>query len=82
MTDKLSNNGKSLISSKTIWGALVAGVPAFLSLIANNVDSLQALAASGVLGPQGVAAAAVIGAVVAAYGRATAKEKITTTLPE
>ncbi len=79
--------GKSFFGSTTIWGALIAFIPAVLDQFTQKnieivVDGINTVASVGLLGPHGLAIAAGVGAVVAVVGRIKATEPITTVLPE
>jgi len=56
---------KSFLASKTLWGVLIAILPQLIEL-----------GASGVLGPKVQAAISGLGALLAIYGRATAKQPL------
>lgn len=61
---------KNILRSKTIWGAIIAFVPAALEIT-------NSIMATGVLPPKAAAVVSGVGAVLAFVGRLAAKEKLT-----
>ena len=78
--------GKSMLESKTTWGILIALAAPVLDLITAHgpaiVDSVQTVAATGLLGPHGVVIGVALGSALALFGNFNRKEKITSVLPE
>lgn len=78
--------GKSLLTSTTFWGCLIAFLPAIFDQVTQKnievvVDGINTVASVGLLGPHGLAIAASLGAVIGTIGRIKATKQITAILP-
>lgn len=80
---------KSAVGSTTIWGGLIAAVPAIidgvfsLGVKLTAPDSIQAvndIAASGLLPPHVAGVCAAVGGFLAIIGRVLARERVTKVL--
>lgn len=80
---------KSAVSSTTIWGGLLAALPAIADGIfsvgvklttPDNIQAVNDIAASGILPPHVAGVCAAVGGILAILGRVLAKERVTKVL--